>query len=64
MINGTAPVSWGTVLADMLDTPVAKLSMRYDINADEDLVDARTLSENPTLALFHPCASRHQHVNA
>ena len=31
------------MLADVLDTPVAKLAVRDDINASKNLVDAGTL---------------------
>lgn len=43
MANSTATISWSTMLADVLDTPVAKLTVRDDINASKNLVDAGTL---------------------
>ena len=33
------------MLTDMLDTPITELSMSNNVNAIEDFVDARTLSE-------------------
>ena len=43
MANSTATISRSAVLADVLDTPVAKLTVRDDINASKNLVDAGTL---------------------
>ena len=43
MANSTATISRSTVLADVLDTPVAKLTVRDDINASKNLVDTGTL---------------------
>jgi hypothetical protein len=43
MINSTAAVSWSAMLADMLDTPVAKLTVGHDIDACKYLFNARTL---------------------
>ena len=44
MVNGSATISWGTMLADVLDAPVAKLPMSNDINACQDLLNARALN--------------------
>lgn len=44
MVNGSAAISWGAVLADMLDAPIAELTMSNDINAGKDLFDAWALS--------------------
>ena len=44
MVNGSAAVSWGAMLADVLDAPVAKLPMSNDINACQDLLNARALN--------------------
>lgn len=43
MINSTAAVSWSAMLADMLDTPVAKLTVSHNIDACKYLFNARTL---------------------
>lgn len=44
MINGAAAVGRGSMLADVLDAPVAELTVGDDIDASKDFVDARTLS--------------------
>lgn len=44
MINGTAPVGRGSVLTDVLDTPIAKLSVGHDVDVTQDLFDAGTLT--------------------
>jgi len=43
MVNGTAAISWGTMLADVLDAPVAELAMSDNVNACKDLLDAGAL---------------------
>jgi hypothetical protein len=43
VVNGSAAISWGTVLADVLNAPIAKLAMSNDINACQDFLDARAL---------------------
>jgi hypothetical protein len=43
MVNGTATISWSTMLADVLDAPVAKLAMSNDVNALQDFLNARAL---------------------
>lgn len=43
MINGTAAVRRGTMLADMLDAPVAKLAVRHNIDVGKDFLDAWAL---------------------
>jgi hypothetical protein len=43
MVNCPATISWGTMLADVLDAPVAKLAMSNDVNACQDLLNARAL---------------------
>jgi hypothetical protein len=43
MVDGTAAISWGTMLTDVLDAPVAKLAMSHDVDATENLLDARAL---------------------
>lgn len=45
VVDDTALVRRGTVLAQMLDTPVAKLAMRDEVNAGNDFLDSRTLKE-------------------
>jgi len=43
MVDGSAAISWGTMLTDMLDAPVAKLAMSNNINALQDFLNARAL---------------------
>lgn len=43
VVNGAAPIGRGTMLADMLDAPIAELAMSNDIDTSKNLVDARTL---------------------
>lgn len=43
MIDGTAPVSGSTVLTDVLDAPVSKLTVGHDVNVEQDFLDAGTL---------------------
>jgi hypothetical protein len=43
VVNGPATISRSTMLADVLDTPVAELAMSNDINASQYLFNARTL---------------------
>ena len=43
MVDGPAAISWGTMLADVLDAPIAELAMSNDINACQNLLDARAL---------------------
>lgn len=43
MLNGAALVRWQTVFADMLNAPVAELTVGDHIDAGEDFVDAWTL---------------------
>ena len=43
MVDGSAAISWQAVLTDMLDAPIPELAMCYDVDAAQDLIDARTL---------------------
>lgn len=43
MINGSATISWGTMLADVLDAPVAKLAVSNNVNACQNFLNARAL---------------------
>jgi hypothetical protein len=43
MVDGSATISWSTMLADMLDAPVAKLAMSNNVNACQDLFNAGAL---------------------
>jgi hypothetical protein len=55
MVNGTAAISWGTMLANVLNAPVAKLTMSNDVNASKDLLDAWTLEvcqQNSSFTVF------------
>lgn len=50
MVNGAAPIRWCSMLADMLNAPVPKLTMSNNVDAIQDLDDARTLLEQQRLA--------------
>jgi uncharacterized metal-binding protein len=43
MVNCSASIGRPTVLANVLDAPVAKLAVRDDVNVGQDLFDTRTL---------------------
>ena len=43
MINCSAPISWGSMFANVLDAPVAELTVSNDVNAGEHLFNAGTL---------------------
>lgn len=43
MVDGSAAIGRSTVLADVLDTPITKLTVGNDIDTGEDFVDARAL---------------------
>lgn len=43
MVNRTAAVSRSTMLADVLNAPIAELTMRDDVDAGEDFIDTRAL---------------------
>lgn len=43
VVDSTTAVGWGSVFADMLDTPVPKLSMCNNVNVGQDFLDARSL---------------------
>lgn len=43
MIDCTAPIGGSTVLTDVLDAPVAELTMSHDIDVEKDFLDAGTL---------------------
>jgi hypothetical protein len=45
VVDYTALVGWGTMLAQMLDTPIAKLTMGDKIDACDDFFDSRTLEK-------------------
>lgn len=45
VIDSTASINRCPVLADVLNAPVAKLTMSNDVDAVQDLSDARTLFE-------------------
>lgn len=44
MVDGTAAVGRGAVLANVLDAPVAKLAMGDDVDVGEDFLNAWALS--------------------
>ena len=43
MVDGTATVSWKSVLTDVLDAPIPKLTMCNDVDTAQDLIDTRSL---------------------
>lgn len=43
MVNCPAAISWGSVLTNMLDAPVAKLAVGNNINASKNLFNAGPL---------------------
>ena len=43
MINSSTAISWSTVLADVLNAPVTKLTMSDNVNAGENLFNTRAL---------------------
>ncbi len=43
MINGAATISWQSMLANMLDAPIAELPVCDNVNACQNLVDTGTL---------------------
>lgn len=43
MVNCSATISWCSMFADMLNTPIAKLTMGNDVDTSEDFLNARTL---------------------
>lgn len=51
MVDSAATVGRSTVLANMLNAPIAKLTVGDNIDAIEDLGDARTLSSNTSQEL-------------
>lgn len=49
MVDRATTVCWRAVLADMLDAPIAELPVGNNVNAIEDLGDARTLSRDESV---------------
>ena len=45
MVNGTGPVLRSSMFANVLDAPIAELTMGDNVNIVEDLIDTRTLHE-------------------
>jgi len=43
MVNGSTTISWSTVLANVLNAPIAKLAMGDNVNASKDLLNAGAL---------------------
>lgn len=43
MVDGTAAIGRGTLLADVLDAPVTELTVSDDIDTSENFIDAGTL---------------------
>jgi len=43
MINGTAAISWSTMFANVLNAPIAELTMGDNVNASENFFDAWAL---------------------
>lgn len=46
MIDGTASISRCSMLTDMLDAPVAELTVSDNVNTCKDLINAGTLSRH------------------
>lgn len=46
MVDGATAVGWGAMLADVLNAPVAKLTVSNDVNAAKNLLDARALERS------------------
>lgn len=44
MVDSSAAVCWGAMLADVLNAPIAKLAVGDDVNIGKDFLDARPLS--------------------
>jgi hypothetical protein len=44
MFGGTAAISWGSMLTDMLNAPISKLAMGDNVDASKDLLNARALT--------------------
>lgn len=49
MVNGTAPVRRSSVLADVLDAPVAELTVGDDIDVGKDLFNAVALGKSVSI---------------
>ncbi len=45
VVDGSASVGRSTMLADMLNAPVSKLTVSNDVNVGKDFFDARSLSK-------------------
>ena len=44
MVDRTASVTWGSMFADVLNAPVAKLTVGYNVNIGENLLNAGSLA--------------------
>jgi hypothetical protein len=44
MFGGTAAISWGSMLTDMLNAPISKLAMGDNVDAGKNLLNARALT--------------------
>ncbi len=49
MVNGAASISWCSVLTDVLNAPITELTVSNDVDAIQDLGDARTLFARQSL---------------
>lgn len=54
MVDGTAAISWGTVLTDVLNAPVPELAVSDDVDAAKDLLY--------TWALYDVSIATNKHV--
>lgn len=53
VVNGTASIRWSSMLANMLNAPIAELPMRNNIDVREDLFDAWPLYHTNVSACFN-----------
>jgi hypothetical protein len=46
MIDGSAPVRWSAMLADMLNAPVPKLTVSHNVDVGKDFFYGRALNSS------------------
>jgi len=51
MVDSATTVSWSAMLADMLNAPIAELTVSDNVDAIEDLGNARTLNRDTSQQL-------------
>lgn len=62
MVDGTAAVGRGTVFADMLDAPVAKLAVSHDVDVGKDFFNAWALQHRSAYILEDYSRTRFAHL--